>query len=100
MVQMHTALADDAPRPPGHTRAAHQPRRQADKPKRTDEAHKHQEEILAAMGDELVMPEIRDERSRGDSDHRAQRLVRGRAAPQPENSKPRDYDAGATIGSG
>jgi len=97
VVQVHTTLDDDASGPPGHAGASHQPRRQTDKRKRPDEADEHQEDELAAMVDELVVPEIRDERSVRDTNHCELRLAGGWAAAQPKDSSSLDRDSGEVI---
>src|SRR3954471_12523466 len=62
VVEMHPAVADHASRPPGHAGTAAEPRAHADETKRDEEADEHEEESLPVMGDELVVPEVRQER--------------------------------------
>ena len=62
-------------RPPRHPGAAHQARGQPDESERADEPHQDQEVVLTAVLDELIVPELRDERGRGGS-HRPPTLSR------------------------
>ena len=57
---MEAAFAFDVARPPAHFGADH-PGAEADEGERADEADQHQEDALAAVVDEVVVPEVGDE---------------------------------------
>src|SRR3954451_2080841 len=62
VVQVDAAVADDAARPPGHLRAAHQPRAHADEGEGEDEADQDEEDALAFVGEDVLVPEVGEDR--------------------------------------
>ena len=62
VVDVDPALGDDAARPPGNPRAAHQPGAHADERERADEPDQHQEQVLVVVRDQLVVPEVAEDR--------------------------------------
>ena len=72
---MHTTLGDDRFQATRARAGFASAAPTGDEPKRPNEADEHQEEVLAAMIDELVVPEIRDERSIREINHDEQTLA-------------------------
>ena len=62
VVDVEAALADDRARPPRHAGAAHQAGGEPDEPERQDDPEQDQEQPLAVVLDELVVPEVREDR--------------------------------------
>jgi hypothetical protein len=64
VMDVDAAFGDHASRPPRHPRAAHQSGREADEPERDQEPGEQEEDVLAVVRDQLVVPEIRQDRGR------------------------------------
>jgi hypothetical protein len=67
VMEVDAAVADHAAGPPGDARAAHQPGAHADEGEGEDEPDQDQEEALFFVGEDLVVPEIAEDRG---GDHR------------------------------
>ena len=70
VVEVDAAVADHAARPPGHLGAAHQPRAHADEGEGEDEADEDQEDALLFVGEDLLVPEVGEDRGGESCGHR------------------------------
>src|SRR5262249_25957488 len=64
VVEVEPRVADDASRPPLEARAAHDSRAEADERERGDEPAQEEEQRLAIVGGDLVVPIVGDERGK------------------------------------